>query len=312
MATELVDGVCPVISGTGSSGLSASETAVNAAYREVLLRDPEAAGLPYWKDQIDNGTFTASTLPLAMACAAKDASGTDGTNARAWLSRTGKSCGGAGTGSTTTTNVKMSRPDAVAAVLDAYQKVLVREPIVQDSPGLKKYDGGAYWIKKLMDGSMDAATVRTALSCVALEKNRNRPTIDGNDGLNAAKYRDILGIRCSDFDKNILLDRVSELDEAEAVANKMLTEVLGTKTFDYITPDGFDYGVSLSDLQRNRYFVCKYDGQNSCPYGYTGTYNEARFGTAVACNGSAGHEANAKAWLANKGLDCRNAHVWMF
>jgi hypothetical protein len=94
--------------GTGSSSstgivLSAPEIAVNSAYREILLRDPEVTGMAWWKSQIESGTMEISKLPLTIACAAKESAGSEGTNAKAWLTRTGKNCGGGSTATGSTT-----------------------------------------------------------------------------------------------------------------------------------------------------------------------------------------------------------------
>ena len=69
-----------------------TEAVVNAAYLEVLLRASDTAGLAYWKLEIDSGRLSAGTISLTMACAAKDTAGSEGTNAKAWLAKTGKSC----------------------------------------------------------------------------------------------------------------------------------------------------------------------------------------------------------------------------
>jgi hypothetical protein len=208
----------------------------------------------------------------------------------------------------------MSRSDAVAAVLDAYKKVLERAPMPV-CPGCKYDDGGAYWIKKLMDGSMNAATVRTALSCLAVGRdspmgggssNNPRPYV-GVDGLNSAKYRDLLGIQCNDFDRSVLLDRVGELTEEGVLIERLFREVLGDKTVDHITPDGFDYGSWLMTIKWDDYFSCKQYGQNTCGYGNEGKYNADRVALGIACSASAEpHHTNAQAWLNKNGKDCKN------
>ncbi len=156
--------------GTTATGtaLTATESLVNAGYREVLLRDPDAGGLPYWKGQVDNGTFNASTLPLAMACAAKDAAGADGTNAKAWLARTSKTCGAAAV----VTGTAVTNADAKRIVGNAYKMVFNRTPLCTDQYCLDRYklrqSGEEYWMKKVISGTFDESSLAKALSCTKI------------------------------------------------------------------------------------------------------------------------------------------------
>jgi hypothetical protein len=80
-----------VCSGTGTT-FSTNKAIIIKTYQEVLARNSDDAGLAYWVKQIYSGTLKIENIAPAMACAAKDATGPDGTNAKAWILKKGFDC----------------------------------------------------------------------------------------------------------------------------------------------------------------------------------------------------------------------------
>ncbi len=162
---------------------SASETAVNSAFREVLLRDPDSGGLMYWKNQVDNGTFNASTLPLGMACAAKDAAGSEGASAKAWLAKTGKGCGAAATGTATGTGTAVTNAEAL--VNAAYLDIFARTP---DAAELRYGQEIPYWKLQLESGALKADDLPRAMACAGTKMPARWSTTDSlGTAIEAAK-----------------------------------------------------------------------------------------------------------------------------